>query len=59
MHRNDIKKDWFEFGTYGLVPADELDQHRDELKRLGKKCTAVYFDMSFNDIIASYNKQIG
>jgi hypothetical protein len=45
-----VKYDWFEFGIFGLVRADELPLYRDEIKRLGLKCTAVYFDKTKEEI---------
>ena len=49
------KYDWFEFGIFGLVLADELPLYRDEIKRLGLKCTAVYFDKTKQEISNIYN----
>lgn len=45
-----IRYDWFEFGIFGLVRADELPLYRDEIKRPGLKCTAVYFDKTKEEI---------
>lgn len=45
-----IKYDWFEFGAFGVFKAEELSLHRDELKKYGQKCTAVYFDKTKEEI---------
>ena len=39
-----IRYDWFEFGVFGVFKAEELPLHREELKKHGQKCTAVYFN---------------
>ena len=42
--KQEIKYDWFEFGVFGVFKAEELPLHREELKKYGQKCTAVYFN---------------
>lgn len=52
----DIKFDWFEFGVFGVFKADELPLHRDELKKYGQKCTAVYFNKTEKEMFPILKK---
>lgn len=45
-----LKYDWFVFGIFGIVRADELPLYRDEIKKYGYKCTAVYFNKTKEEI---------
>lgn len=53
---NGVKYDWFEFGIFGVIRADELPMYRDELKKNGQKCTAVYFNKTQKEMFPSLYK---
>lgn len=52
-----IKSDWFEFGVFGVFKADELPLHREELKKHGQKCTAVYFNKTEKEMFPILKKR--
>ena len=55
--KNKIKYDWFEFGVFGLIKAEDLPIYRDELKKYGQKCTAVYFNKTEKEMFPILKKR--
>lgn len=53
----DIKFDWLEFGIFGVFKAEELPLYREELKKYGQKCTAVYFNKTENEMFPIFKKR--
>lgn len=49
------KYDWLCFGVFGLIRSDELHLHREELKKYGAKCTAVYFNKTKKEVLNMLN----
>ena len=52
-----IRYDWFEFGVFGVFKAEELPLHREELKKYGQKCTAVYFNKTEKEMFPVLKKR--
>lgn len=54
--KQEKKYDWFEFGVFGVFRAAEIPAHREELKKYGQKCTAVYFNKTEKEMFPILKK---
>lgn len=54
--KQEQKYDWFEFGVFGVLRADEIPVHREELKKYGQICTAVYFNKTEKEMFPILKK---